>query len=35
MMHLIISILGGMAGGVIGIYLLFKISDHLDRKKDC
>lgn len=34
MMHLFISILGGMAGGVIGVYLLFKVADYLDRRKE-
>ena len=34
MMHLFISILGGIVGGVIGVYLLFKVADLLDRRRE-
>lgn len=34
MMHLFLSILSGIVGGVIGVYLLFKIADWQDRRKE-
>ena len=34
MMHLIISILGGIVGGVIGVYLIFEMADFIDRRKE-
>lgn len=33
-MHVFLSFLGGMAGGIIGVFMLFKVADWLDRRKE-